>query len=359
MLVTITFLCLVAMTVLDLPCRHNVATSPLNRGSVDMVVSWAGQSTPAREASKKYYLSEHENDNVDFTSARFAYNGELQILVRRAFVYGSPWLRDIHIVLPDACQHPDSIIHEALGAAYATLAPRVHIHRDSAILPATAVPCFSSHPKEANLDRIPGLSEKFVYANDDTFLNRSVPLALFFAADGTPLYRPDNVQPEGLKHSGDRTTYVGQDMYRCIQLNTATMFWGTIPTDKIASVCCIQPEHQVVAMSRSSYARARSRFPEAFAQLTQTRFRSTRDFSPVTLIVNLEIAAGRASVQTLSSKQVYIDVGLFPTAQRNLRILLGEIQDCDLLCLNNAFRSWHKSWIVGNFDIAAPSIRLL
>ena len=159
-------------------------------GTVDMVVSWAGLPTVVREQAKQKYIMGADKHTIDNGPERFGYCGELPILIRRAFVYGSPWLRNIHIVMPDECEYPEDIIRDAPGILYDPLHLRVRIHRDSSILPLDALPCFSGHPKEANLDRIPGLSEQFVYSNDDTFLNRPIPPEFFFSTDGRPRYRP-------------------------------------------------------------------------------------------------------------------------------------------------------------------------
>ena len=42
------------------------------------------------------------------------------------------------------------------------------------------LPTFSSHPIELNMHRIKGLSEHFVYFNDDIFLNGSIEKEFFF-----------------------------------------------------------------------------------------------------------------------------------------------------------------------------------
>lgn len=56
-------------------------------------------------------------------------------------------------------------------------------HED--FLPPEVLPTFSSHAIEMNLHRIPGLTEHFVYFNDDTFLIRPVSETAFFR-DGLP-----------------------------------------------------------------------------------------------------------------------------------------------------------------------------
>lgn len=340
----------------DLTCAHapRVATT-WTMGSIDLVVAWAGRPTPERDAVKMAYLCPAQGRTLDTSRARYSYNGELPILIRRAFAYGSPWLRQIHIVMPDECASPDDLIREALGGTYGTLGSRVSVHRDSAILPATAIPSFSSHPKEANLDRIPGLSEQFVYANDDMFLNRPTPIDLFFGPNGIPRYRVNDWQlgcsryDEHLACRGHRLT-----VYDWIQHNTASLFWtAPVVVRNPRAYQCLQLEHQMKPLTRSGYRRARAMFPVAFAQLTNQRFRSAADFSPTLLIPNLEMAAGTAILDTLTpvTHQVYIAVDMVPKMNRNVLVLLGRLQRCHLLCLNNADREWHAAWISRNFDI--------
>jgi hypothetical protein len=328
-------------------------------GSVDMVVAWAGRTTPERDTARRKYLSlarpTHERVLVDASDTRYAYNGELPILIRRAFAYGTPWLRYIHIVMPDECTAPDDLIHEALGDMYDTLGPRVYVHRDSVILPATAIPSFSSHPKEANLDRIPGLSEQFVYANDDMFLNRPTPVGLFFDTGGQPRYRMDSSQPicsrydQHLVCSGHHLI-----VYDWIQHNTASIFWtAPIVNNNPRSYQCLQLEHQMKPLTRSGYHRARAMFPSAFAHLTNQRFRSRDDFSPTILIPNLEIVGGNAKLdtQTPMAHQICLSLDMLPRMKRNFLISIGRLSQCYLICLNNADREWHAEWISHNFNI--------
>ncbi len=62
--------------------------------------------------------------------------------------------------------------------------PDVQVIDHSAILPADALPTFNSHAIEASLHRIPGLSEHFVYFNDDMLVGRPLRPEVFFTANG-------------------------------------------------------------------------------------------------------------------------------------------------------------------------------
>jgi hypothetical protein len=61
-----------------------------------------------------------------------------------------------------------------------TECPKLHVVRHQDYIPAEYLPTFSSHTIELNLHRIPELSEKFIYFNDDMFLLRPVAVERFF-----------------------------------------------------------------------------------------------------------------------------------------------------------------------------------
>lgn len=58
--------------------------------------------------------------------------------------------------------------------------PKLRIIRHKDFIPKEYLPTFSSHTIELNLHRIPGLSEQFVYFNDDMFLLRKESPGFFF-----------------------------------------------------------------------------------------------------------------------------------------------------------------------------------
>jgi hypothetical protein len=87
----------------------------------------------------------------------------------RAVEKYAPWVNRIHFVtwghLPDWLN---------------TQHPKLHIVSHKDYIPEEYLPTFSSHPIELNFHRIPGLSEHFVYFNDDTFLNSTITPDFFF-----------------------------------------------------------------------------------------------------------------------------------------------------------------------------------
>ena len=71
----------------------------------------------------------------------------------------APWVNKIHLI---TCGQ----IPEWLNTEYPKL--NLVVHKD--YMPERYLPTFSSHPIELNIHRIDGLSENFVYFNDDMYL---------------------------------------------------------------------------------------------------------------------------------------------------------------------------------------------
>ena len=92
----------------------------------------------------------------------------------RAVEKYAPWVRKIHFI---TCGQ----IPEWLNLEH----PKLHFVRHEDYIPHQWLPTFSANPIELNMFRISGLSEKFVYFNDDTFLNAPVRPDDFFA-NGLP-----------------------------------------------------------------------------------------------------------------------------------------------------------------------------
>ena len=153
------------------------ATENPESGVIDLVYLWVNGNDPAWRAKKAAYTKKEYSDKGMNSEARYVDNGELKYSLRSAELY-APWLRKIFLVT-------DSQIPEWLD----TSNPKIEIVDHSVILPPEARPTFNSRIIEHHLHLIPGLSEHFLYANDDMFFNRPVNPADFFAPDGFPIIR--------------------------------------------------------------------------------------------------------------------------------------------------------------------------
>lgn len=138
---------------------------------IDFVIAWVDGSDKAWLNEKSKYQADamHEDDS----NARYRDWDNLKYWFRSVEQY-APWVRMIHFV--------------TWGHVPAWLDvdnPRIHIVRHEDYIPHEYLPTFNSHTIELNLHRISGLAERFVYFNDDMFLNRPV-LPEDFFGDGLP-----------------------------------------------------------------------------------------------------------------------------------------------------------------------------
>lgn len=150
-------------------------TKPLE---VDLVYLWVDGNDQEWLAKKKQFLGEITDLNTEATSkARNADNNELKYSLRSAEKY-APWIRRIFVVT-------DGQIPKWLDQQN----EKVKIVDIRELLPSEALPCYNSVIIEHFLYKIPGLSEHFLYANDDMFFNAQVDPGFFFTDEGTPIVR--------------------------------------------------------------------------------------------------------------------------------------------------------------------------
>ncbi len=143
---------------------------------IDLVYTWVDGSDPQWQA-KHDAVSGVALRPADNCKGRYFNNDELRFSLRSVEKY-APWINHVYIVTDG--QTPDWLD---------TSNPKVTIVDHKEILPPEARPCFNAFVIEHCLHKIPGLSEHWLYANDDTFINRPVAPADFFAIDGLPIMR--------------------------------------------------------------------------------------------------------------------------------------------------------------------------
>ncbi|KIR02420.1 N-acetylglucosaminylphosphotransferase [Lachnospiraceae bacterium TWA4] len=138
-----------------------------NNLDIDFVIIWVDGNDLEWQKEKNKYLGLEDSD-VDASIERYRDWDNLRYWFRAVEQY-APWVRKIHFV---TCGHIPSWLN--------TDASKLHLVKHSDYIPQKYLPVFSSHPIELNLHRIEGLSEHFVFFNDDFFLNAPVKPTDFF-----------------------------------------------------------------------------------------------------------------------------------------------------------------------------------
>ncbi len=153
---------------------------------VDAVVTWVDGSDVLHIKKRQTYLKSIYKDTPSDDSVaptRFNSSGEINYCLR-SLLHFAPWLRTIYVVTDG--QVP-SIITALQGTSYED---RIKIidHREIFKNFEEYLPTFNSLSIESMLWRIPGLSEQFIYLNDDCALLRPVEPTDFFL-EGLPVVR--------------------------------------------------------------------------------------------------------------------------------------------------------------------------
>lgn len=139
--------------------------------SIDFVIPWVDGEDPEWVKARRLYESPGDRDDIGRAAdIRFRSWDNLQYWFRGVEQF-APWVRTIHFV---TWGH--------LPAWLNTSHPKLHIVKHQDYIPSKYLPTFSSHVIEWNFHRIEGLSETFVYFNDDMFLLDSVEPDDFFTS---------------------------------------------------------------------------------------------------------------------------------------------------------------------------------
>lgn len=144
---------------------------------IDLVYMWVNGNDPEWQKKHQKFANRTSTDPSILCKGRYAENDELKYSIRSIELY-APWIRKIFIVTDH--QTPEWIDLSN---------PKIRIVDHSEIMPAESLPCFNSSVIEHFLHKIPGLSEHFLFSNDDMFLNRPVSPQDFFTPEGYPIVR--------------------------------------------------------------------------------------------------------------------------------------------------------------------------
>jgi hypothetical protein len=144
---------------------------------IDLVYLWVDGNDPKWQEKKRIFTGKVSDTTEQNNPGRYISNDELKYALRSAEKH-TPWLRKIFIVTDD--QQPEWLD---------TSNPKIQVVDHRQIMPAEILPCFNSSVIEYFLHKIPGLSERFLFANDDMFFNADLTPDFFFKEDKYPIVR--------------------------------------------------------------------------------------------------------------------------------------------------------------------------
>ncbi|MFE2284076.1 stealth conserved region 3 domain-containing protein [Streptomyces sp. NPDC059443] len=227
---------------------------------VDVVYTWVDDTDLAwreRRDTAKRDAGIATDGGADSGDVRFRNRDELRYSLRSLAMY-APWVRNIYLVTDD--QTPDWLDTTQPGI-------KVVSHREIFTDPSW-LPTFNSHAIESQLHRIEGLSEHFLYFNDDVFLGAPVSPTAFFDSNGTAHFfrSPTAIPPVELEE--------GDEGYFAAAKNNRTLLkkkFGRVATHGFL--------HTPHPLRRSVLAEIAEECSEEIEATAKSRFRATTDLS--------------------------------------------------------------------------------
>ena len=137
---------------------------------IDFVLPWVDGNDQEWQKEKNIYSPNQDCDANAQT--RFRDMGTLKYVLR-SIEQHCPWYNKIYLITTGHYPKWLDITHEKV----------VLITHDELYFNKSHLPVFSSSSIEMNLANIKGLSEKFIYLNDDTIFMRSLKKSRFFVED--------------------------------------------------------------------------------------------------------------------------------------------------------------------------------
>jgi hypothetical protein len=226
---------------------------------VDVVYTWVDPTDPQWARRKAEALGSVQAGQLTAyadSDARFTDRDELRYSLRSLEEY-APWVR--HVWLVTAGQTP----------AWLRPSDRLTVVDHAQIWhPDGVLPTFNSHAIEANLHRVPGLAEHFLYLNDDVFFGRAVRPDLFFHPNGITKFfysrQQLGLQPAGAQEVGP--VAAGRNNRALIERR-----FGRTITQRMY--------HTPHPLRRSVLAEMEREFPEEFRQTARSVFRRSCDIT--------------------------------------------------------------------------------
>lgn len=277
---------------------------------IDLVFSWVDGAQLEWQRARARRMASYVVGEGDSSEARFRQLDELKYALRSVNLF-APWIRNIYIAT-------DSPRPEWLDEH-----PRVILMRSEQFFRnLDDLPTHNSHAVESQLHNIPGLSEHFLYSNDDMFFARPVRPEMFFSPGGITRFI----------EAGTRIGLGDNNVARSGFENAARVNRQLLER-KFGRVITRHLEHAPTPLRKSVLQELEREFPADFARTSASAFRQATDISVTNSLYHYyALLSGRAVTQR-QAKVRYIDT----TAHAGLlqmRSLLIK-RSYDFFCLND------------------------
>ncbi|WP_144018912.1 stealth family protein [Demequina sp. NBRC 110056] len=297
---------------------------------IDVVYTWVDGSDPAwlaRKARRTGDVAAQEYSEAADVPSRYASRDELRYSLRSLEMY-APWVRHIYLVTDR--QRPAWLVEDH---------PRITVVDHSEIFSdPTVLPVFNSHAIESQLHHVPGLSDRYLYLNDDIMFARPVSPRVFFGPGGvTKFFRSKAVLD------------VAPPTPRDLPVLSAAKNNRQLVLDRFRLAVTQKFKHTPHPQRKDVLEEMEAEIPELFEQTQRSALRHPHDISIASALHHYwAYASGRAHEGEI--RYGYIDL-----AREDVDLQLARLRhrrDLDVFCLNETNASSEQA---AHLDAALPA----
>ncbi|MGN0036103.1 MAG: Stealth CR1 domain-containing protein [Bacteroidaceae bacterium] len=319
---------------------------------IDFVITWVDMNDQQWQKEFNRYRTDGNSTEYGTSHARFRDNGLLKYWFRGVERF-APWVRRIHFVT-------SSQVPEWLNLNN----PKIHVVYHTDFIPLQYTPTFNSVVIERYIHKIPGLSEHFVYFNDDFYLINHVEKERFFK-NGLPCdiavfdYNPawsqwyirikNNIRI--INQHFDKRTVMSQ--WHEKWFNKAYGFkarWNYI-LKFYNKFITLRTPHNAQPYLKSTFEEVWAAAGKELSATSSNRFRSTSDYTPE-LFRTWQICRGK-----FEPYNTYKDTKMFPLMIRAKQAVDAiRRQSYKLICLNDNVHIRNYEAVMKELNLSFMSI---
>src|SRR4051794_30709666 len=258
---------------------------------VDLVYTWVDDTWPGYAE----LLRSHAGVRHDLNPNRTRDNLELLRYSLRSVAQHMPWVRNVHLL---TCRPQ---VPAWLGAAH----PRLVVTHHDEIMEPRVLPTFSSFAIVSHITRLPGLSKRFIYMEDDMLLGAPVTLDDFLDARGRLRVYPRWEHTASPKLRDDtRVSPWNASLARCNHLLD----------ERFGAARRHTVNHVPLFIDRDVWSDMLADWPDAIEHTRTSRFRRTGNVAPEYLYPHYALARKRGVAERL--RTTYRTSFYFPLENR-------------------------------------------
>jgi len=320
--------------------------------NIDFVITWVDMDDPKWKEDFAKYAGKIDNKKNEISEARFRDYGFLKYWFRGVEKF-APWVRKIHFV---TCGQKPEWLDENN--------PKLNLVSHEDYIPKEFLPCFNSTSIEMHMHKIAGLSEHFVYFNDDFFITNHIEPERFFK-NGLPCdiaaFRFNSGLSQWAKRIKNNVRLINEHFDKKQVMNQfrdkwfdksygMKARWNYIlkPYGKFVT---LRTPHNAQPYLKSTFEMVWATVGKELSKSSANRFRTTSDLTPE-LFRTWQICAGN-----FEPYNTYIDTKMFPLVIRPKQAVAAvRNRSYKLVCLNDNIHIRNYAQTMRNIQEAFESI---